>query len=62
MTEGAKSVLEAFESLSAEEREEVFTELLRRVAHSDHDAPSDEELVEAADRVFSGLDQSESQG
>ena len=61
MSPGATSVLEAFDSLSAEEREEVLNELLRRAAHSDHEAPSDEELVAAADKVFLELDRRESQ-
>ncbi len=61
MSPGAKRVLDSFDSLSGEEREEVFAELLRRVAHSDHGSPSDEELVAAANEVFLELDRSESQ-
>ena len=60
MSPGAKRVLDAFDSLSAEAREEVLGELLRRAAHSDHMAPSDEELVAAADNVFLELDRRES--
>jgi hypothetical protein len=52
MSPRAKSVLDAFDSLSGEEREELLSELLRRVAHSDHGSPSDEELVTAANDVF----------
>ena len=61
MSEGAKSVLEAFDALPEEAREEVLTELIRRVAQSDHDSPSDDELVSAADRVFSEYDRSENE-
>ena len=59
MTQGAKSVLEALESLSDEEREEVLTELLRRAAHGDHPSLSDQELVEAVDTVFTNFSRSE---
>ena len=61
MTDGVKSVLEAYELLQDSEREEVLAELIRRAAHSDHQGPSDEELVEAADRVFLEYDRSESE-
>ena len=61
MTDGAKSVLEAFESLPELEREEVLTELMRRVAHGDYNSPDDQELVEAAERVFTEYDRRESQ-
>ena len=61
MSPGAKSVLDAFDALSVEEREEVVSELLRRVARSDHESPSDEELVATADEVFLELDRRESQ-
>jgi hypothetical protein len=61
MSEGAKSVLEAFDALPEEAREEVLAELIRRVAQSDHDSPSDDELVSAADRVFSEYDRSENE-
>lgn len=60
MTDDAKGVLDAFDSLSAEERQEVLAELLRRAAQSDHKTPSDQELVAAADQVFLELDRSES--
>jgi len=61
VTEGAKSVLDAFEALSDEAREEVLAELIRRAARSDHESPSDDELVAAAGRVFSEYDRSENQ-
>lgn len=61
MTDGVKSVLEAFESLPEAEREEVLAELIRRAAHSEHRSPTDEELVELADRVFLEYDRSENE-
>jgi hypothetical protein len=61
MSEGAKSVLEAFEALPADAREEVLAELIRRVAQSDYESPNDEELMSAADRVFSEYDRGENE-
>ncbi len=61
MSEGAQSVLDAFEALSDDAREEVLAELIRRAAQSDHESPSDDELVTAAGRVFSEYDRSENQ-
>ena len=61
MTDGVKSVLEAFESLPESEREEVLAELIRRAAHGDHGSPTDEELVQSADRVFLEYDRSENE-
>jgi len=61
MTRRAKSVLDAFDSLSAEERQEVLAELFRRAARSDHETSSDEELIAAAGNVFLELDRDESQ-
>ena len=60
MTEGAKGVLEAYEALSPEERASVLAELMRRAAQSDHDVPTEKELVESADQVFLEYDRSES--
>ena len=62
MSRDTQAVLAAFDQLPAAEREEVVSELLRRVAHSDHKAPSDDELVAAADEVFQALDHRENPG
>jgi hypothetical protein len=59
VSNGAKSVLDAFEQLPPAEREEVVAELLRRTAASLHDSPADGELVGAADAVFLELDRRE---
>lgn len=61
MSDGARSVLDAFESLPTNEREEVLAELIRRAAHRDHESPNEAELVEAADRVFLEYERSESE-
>jgi hypothetical protein len=60
MSGGAKRVLDAFEQLPPDERDEVVVELLRRVAMAPHDSPSDDELLHAADDVFHELDRRES--
>jgi hypothetical protein len=62
MSRGAEAIIAALDNLPAPEREEVVTELLRRVALSDHRAPSDEELAAAADQVFQDLDRREESG
>jgi hypothetical protein len=61
MSDGARNVLDAFESLPANEREEVLAELIRRAADRDHDSPTDAELVAAADRLFVEYERSESE-
>jgi hypothetical protein len=62
MSQGAKSVLDAFEQLSPAERAEVALEVLRRAASEQHEAPGDDELIQAADHVFLDLDRRESRG
>ncbi len=59
MSRGAQAILAALDDLPATEREEVVSELLRRVAFSQHIAPSDDELTAAADAVFEDLDRRE---
>jgi len=62
MSREAEAVIAAFDQLPPTEREEVVSELLRRVALSEHKTPSDAELVAAADQVFQALDRRESSG
>ena len=62
MTSGAKTVLEAFDRLSVEERREVARELLRRSGLDPHEAPTDDELVQVADEAFLELERHESAG
>jgi hypothetical protein len=59
MSRSAQAVIAAFDELPSSEREAVVSELLRRMALSDHAAPSDDELTAAADQVFQTLDQRE---
>ncbi len=62
MSRDAQAVLAAFDQLPPVEREEVVSELLRRVAQSDHKSVSDDELIAAADDVFQELDRRENSG
>lgn len=59
MTQAAKKLLEDFDALSAQDRAEILAELLRRIALQSHDLPRDEDLVAAADHLFSELDRRE---
>jgi hypothetical protein len=62
MSRGAEAILAALDELPTAEREAVVSELLRRVALSEHAAPSDDELTAAADEVFQALDRRENSG
>ena len=59
MTQAAKKLLEDFDALSAQDRAEILAEFMRRIALHPHDLPQDEDLVAAADQVFSELDRHE---
>jgi hypothetical protein len=59
MSRGAQAIIAALDELPPAEREEVVSQLLRRVALSEHPAPSDEELTATADQVFQALDRRE---
>ena len=59
MSRGAEAIIAALDEAPDTQREEVVTELLRRVALSEHAAPSDEELTAAADQVFQAFDRRE---
>ena len=59
MSRDVDIILAELEELPASEREEVVSKFLRRVALSEHAAPSDDELIAAADQVFQDLDRHE---
>ena len=59
MTQGAKKLLEEFETLPEPDRAEVLLELLRRTALAPHDLPDSDDLTAAADRLFLELDRRE---
>jgi hypothetical protein len=62
MSRGAEAIIAALDELPDGEREEVVAAILRRVALSEHVAPSDEELAAAADQVFQAFDRRENDG
>jgi hypothetical protein len=59
MSRNVEAILAELDELPTSEREEVVAEFLRRVALSEHPAPSDYELTAAADQVFQDLDRRE---
>lgn len=59
VTQSTKKLLEEFEALPDQDRSELMAELARRVALAPHDLPQDEDLVAAADRLFTELDRRE---
>lgn len=59
MTQATKRLLEEFDALPDRERSELVAELARRVALAPHDLPQDDDLLAAADRLFSELDRRE---
>ena len=62
MSRNVEAILAELGELPTSDREEVVAEFLRRVALSEHPAPSDYELTAAADQVFQALDQRENSG
>jgi len=59
VTQAAKKLIEEFEALPERDRSEIVAELARRVSQAAHDLPNDEDLVAAADRLFTDLDRRE---
>jgi hypothetical protein len=59
MTRATQQLLEQFEALPDQERSELVAELARRVALAPHDAPTDDDLIAAADRLFVEFDRRE---
>lgn len=62
MSTAARQLIESFEALPEVDQREVLVELLRHTFESSYSAPSDKELLLAADQVFQELDQREAQG
>jgi hypothetical protein len=59
VTQATQKMLEEFEALPDQERSELVAELARRVALAPHGVPQDEDLVAAADRLFTEFDRRE---
>jgi hypothetical protein len=59
MTPATQKLLDEFDALPDGDRSELVAELARRVALAPHDLPQDDDLLAAADRLFSELDRRE---
>ena len=59
VTHATQKLLEEFEALPDRDRSELVAELARRVALAPHDLPQDEDLIAAADQLFTELDRRE---
>jgi hypothetical protein len=59
VTQATQKLLDDFEALPDRDRSELVAELARRVALAPHDLPHDDDLVAAADRLFTELDRRE---
>lgn len=56
VTDVTQKLLDEFDALPDRDRSELVAELARRVALGPHDLPNDEDLLAAADRLFTELD------
>ncbi len=61
MTRAAKQVIDSFEALPEQDKQDVLAQLLRRLIDSPYAPPTDEELTHAADSVFQEYDRREAQ-
>jgi hypothetical protein len=61
MTRAAQQLIQTFEALPVQDRQEVLVELLRMPLEAGYPAPSDEELLSSADEIFRGYDEREAQ-
>jgi hypothetical protein len=59
VTHATQKLIDEFEALPERDRSELVAELARRVALAPHDLPFDDDLVAAADRLFTELDRRE---
>ena len=60
MTSAAKQLIDSFEALTAQEKQEVLAQLLRRLTDVDYAPLSDDALLHAADAAFQDYDLRES--
>jgi hypothetical protein len=59
MSVAIQELLVSFEQLAEDEKQELASEIIRRVAHFEFSPLTDEELILTADAVFSELDRCE---
>ncbi|WP_020508559.1 hypothetical protein [Lamprocystis purpurea] len=62
MSTVARQLLQSFAALAEAERSEVLLELLRNTPATPYEAPSDQELIRAADDIFQEIDRREFRG
>ena len=62
MSNSAHNLLTSFDALPEVDQHEVLVELLRRMAESKFQSPSDDELLLVADMVFQEFDRQEEFG
>jgi hypothetical protein len=60
MTDAAKRFLRSFQALPKPDQHDVLVRLLRLPIEAEYTAPSDDELLAAADEVFLNYDRAES--
>ncbi len=59
MTEAAKSLLRSFKALPQTDQHEILVSLLRLPLETAYSAPTDDDLLDAADQIFVEMDQAE---
>jgi len=59
MSTAARQLLQSFAALAEAERRVVLLELLRNTPETPYEAPSDQELIRAADDIFQEIDRRE---
>ena len=61
MTKSAQDFLRSFKALPTADQHDVLISLLRLPLEAEYIAPSEDELVQAAEHVFLALDEAEKQ-
>ncbi len=59
MSTAARQLLQSFAALPEAERHKVLLELLRSTPETPYEAPSDQDLIRAADEIFQEIDRRE---
>ncbi len=62
MTNAVRQLIDSFEALPEQEKQEVLARLLRHPTGSPYASPSDDELTHIADVVFQEYDHDEARG
>lgn len=62
MTNAVRQLIDSFEALPEQEKQEVLARLLRHLTGSPYASPPDDELTHIADVVFQEYDRDEARG